>query len=497
MKLKDLRRTHPDLDLETLQTHGDLFAGGAQFRRNVARYLPRHDVEPAAVYKVRCASATYLNYCAPVANYFASYLFTSPLVVRGETESGGEPDPFYAAFKEDCDGTGTDLDAFLRARFVEALVAQRAYWRVEFPAPGDAPPADKAAWEAAGLGRARLVAVPAANVTHWKREPDGAFAWVVEHDRRCELADFAAPEETVTESWTRWDADGSATRWEVSYPKSKPPTANDVIPEVDAPHNPTGRIPLVELSLPRELWVLNLLADPQLELFRKRAALSWSIDRVCYAMPVLFTNSKKRPSAMGAGYFLQLGADDRLEFPAPPTAPFATIEANVAALKDEAFRIAHQMAQGVSNNAAAVGRSAGSKQADNAATEIVLQAYGARVREPAEHTHALLAAGRGEAIAWDVGGMNSFTAADAAALAESALVLDPLRIPSATFKREQLTRVALAQVPDADAETKAAIRAEIKAGVTAEDVAARPPPATVAASGDPSAEPAPAQEPNP
>ncbi len=471
MKLSQLRRTHPDFDRETLQTHADLFAGGAQFHRNVARYLPRHDVEPLEVYQRRCAAATYLNYVAPIVQYFASYLFTTSPVMKGEHEGGGEPDAFYAELKEDCDGVGTDLDAFLRARFVDALVAQRAFWRVEFPAPGADAPADRAAWETEGLGRGRLVHVPAASVVHWKRDARGAFEWVVEYERRCELLDWTDADETVTETWTRWRADGSADRWQLAYPKSDPPPPERDVPAAEPPHNPVGAIPLVELALPRELWVLNLLAAPQLELFRKRAALSWAIDRVCYAMPVLYTAAKKRPAMMGAGYFLQLGEKDKLDFPAPPVAPFAVIETNIEKLKDEAFRVAHQMAQGVNNNAAAVGRTADSKAADADVTEIVLQAYGARVCEAVERTLQLLSAGRGDPVDWDVSGMSSFRSADAAALAETALTLDPLHIPSKTFQREMLTRTALAQLPDADEDTRQKIRKEIEAGVTDESVA--------------------------
>jgi hypothetical protein len=142
------------------------------------------------------------------------------------------------------------------------------------------------------------------------------------------------------------------------------------------------------------------------------------------------------------------------------------------------------MAMGVENNAAAVGRSALSKQSDNAATEIVLAALGARVRDPVERTLDLIAKGRGEALAWHVGGMSDYRLPDPQGVTDAAVATEPLRIPSRTFRVELLTRVALAQLPDADEDTKVAVRDEIAKGVNMDDVLAPPlPPVGLAPDG--------------
>lgn len=471
MKIAQLRRRHSEYDEDTLVLYSDLVAGGAQFRKNVSRYLPQHDVEPNAIYQRRCAAAHYLGYCARIVNFFASWLFTCPITI---TSDPPETAPFWGEFKEDVDGEGTDLDDFLRARFAEALVSRRSFVRVEFPDPRGAQPSSVSEFDALGLGRAVLVPVPARNVTHWKRDARGAWEWVLEYEKRCELLDLDAAAETVTETWTQWRADGTARRWQIEYPaeRGKGPTENTAVPEIDPPHNPTGGIPLIAIELPVELWVMNHLASPQLEHFRMRNANSWAIQRVCYATPVLKVAHPKKLPVLGRGYYLTLGLNDSLEYPAPPSAPFQVVEDNAAKLVEELHRVADQMASGISNNAAAVGRSGESKAADTQATSVVLTAYGSFVREFAQKLHRTVQAGRPQAErdkTWTAGGMDRYDTSDAKSVAEDALSADPLQIPSATYRREVLKKVALSQLADADESIKAKIRKEIDAGVHDEE----------------------------
>ncbi len=468
MKLSDLRRTHPLYDLDTLTTYGDLFAGGAQFRRNVTRYLPQHDHEETTSYMRRLSSAHYLNYVSSICNYFASWLWTRKPSVKID---GAHPTEFYEKFQSDCDDRGTDIDAFVRDRFVDALVSRRSYWRVEFPDPieGTAAVDSRAVYEDAGTGRACVVQIPTKNIVHWKRDKRGAFVWVVEHTLVEELAEFDATDATTAETWTLWRADGDHKRWQVEYAAGKKPPANTIVPEIDPPYDPTRTIPIVELELPVELWVLNLLADAQLELFRKRNALSWAMDRTCYAVAVLKAKGNKPLGKMGAGRYLRLQPDDDLSWPAPPSTPFDVIGAYCATLKDELHRVASQMAQGVDNNAAAVGRSAESKATDNSATEIVLEAFGGYVREAIERTFDLIALGRQEPETFtvDVQGCDHYHVADLDTLTENAVAGELLKIPSTTLKIEVFKRIARGFLPGADEAKLAEVDAQIEAGVTA------------------------------
>lgn len=474
MKYSQLSRVHPEARLDVLRRYEDLFEGGESFRARVADYLPRHDVEPPAVYKRRCEQSHYLNYCARIVRWFAAALFSCPPTPTSKPDTS---DLFWSEFKEDADGRGTDLDVVMREAFVRALVGGRSWVRVEFPEPGEEPLASLADAERAGLRRARLVSVPTASVRHWRRLPDGSLAWVLEHTRDEALSDLDEAEEVI-ETWTQWYADGSARRWQTRYSPKSRPSASDDVPEIAPPRSPCGAIPLVELCLPPELHLLAHVAEPQLEHFRKRNALSWAIDRTCYAMPVLYLKNGSKPPTMGPGYYLKLAVNEKMDWPAPPAAPFEVVQGVARELVQEIHRVVEQMALAVDNNAAAaVGRSGESKAADGLATQVVLPAFGERVREALEKILDLVARGRGDGdLVWSVGGMNRYDLADASALTDMALASDPLGIPSVTYRRELFKAVTRAQLPHLDEDTRKAIDSEIDNGVFDEDVARTPTP---------------------
>lgn len=474
MKLKQLRRCHPDYSRSLLQMHSDLFAGGEQFQKHIRHYLLRNDVEPENVYVRRCTQANYLNYCAPIINFFASYLFTCPMRLNAldNNDRPTEADPFYAAFKKNCDSTGTDFDQFLREQIVQSMIHLSSWCKVQFAIPTNAPSTIRE-WEQSGSGEARVVAVPTEHITNWRKDEAGNFEWLVEHSCKQELVHFEDEQLTNVETWTLWRADGSASCWELRWlDGTEKPNAETDVPEIDPPHNPTGVIPFIDLTLPRELWVMNLLAQGQLEHFRKHNALSWAIDRTCYAMPWFFLKDRKRPPAMGTGYYGILGTDEKIEWPAPPSVPFEQVSKYTTKQREELYRITHQMAAAVDNNAAAVGRSGESKQADNSATTIVLQAIGRHARECAERILNLLALGRGESegLRWSVGGMDQFNISDNQLLVDVAVKTNSLGIPSVTFKRELYKRIALSQLPDIDEGTRQAIGQEIDRNIAEGDI---------------------------
>jgi hypothetical protein len=130
-------------------------------------------------------------------------------------------------------------------------------------------------------------------------------------------------------------------------------------------------------------------------------------------MPYFFLRNPKQPPVQGSGYYGILGADDRVEWPAPSDVSYDVLERRIAALKDEIHRVAVQMSRGVDNNAAAVGRSGESKQADDSATEIVLEAYGRPVKDAYEETFEMISFARDDDTEWSVAGMDSYDVADA------------------------------------------------------------------------------------
>ena len=169
MKLSLLRRTHADYQPEVLQLHDDLFVGGAQIRERMTTYIPRHDVEPLAIYRRRVKAATYLNYCAPIVNGFASALLASPPTVR---MADGEDPPEWSLRLKERATPRHDLETFARGQLVEALVHGRAWWRVSAPERPDALTLAEFERE---YEEVEFCPVPVEHVTHWAQDDDGRF----------------------------------------------------------------------------------------------------------------------------------------------------------------------------------------------------------------------------------------------------------------------------------------------------------------------------------
>ena len=98
---------------------------------------------------------------------------------------------------------------------------------------------------------------------------------------------------------------------------------------------------------------------------------------------------------------------------------------------------------------------------------IVLEAYGAIVRDLCERVYDVIAEARGEDIDWKVHGLDKFDVIDRAAVLAEAASLALVSIPSTTFKAHWQTKVALALLGNVTPEMQAAIEGEIEAGVEA------------------------------
>ena len=463
MKLALLERKHAHYDRETIERYRLLFEGGRAIRARMHEFIQRNDVEPEAVYRRRVRAATYINYAAPIVNALASWLFTGPFGVRAnEVESDDLPE-WAGALRDRATGT-QDIAAFLGRRVADALVAGRSFWKVE---AAEAPPGITVAdWRRQGLDKLQLCDVPAARVPHWHRDDEGRFRWLLEREECVELESFDAEERRVIE-WTLWSASAPPRRWRLVVDPTKPTTPETDVPEVSDPELPQRPgVPFVSLDLPVELWMLNLVADPLVEITRKRNALSWAIDRVCYAMAVLYSSARKPINAMGAGYYLQLGKDDKLEYPAPPSTPFDVIESHVSKLKDELYRVVQQMAAGVDNNAASVGRSGESKTADAQSTQIVLIKLGALVRDALEQTFNLAAELLGQPERFSAYGLDRFNLESVGSLVEIVAGVSLAGVESRTLRSELHKQLASRALPHAPASVIAKISSEIDATPT-------------------------------
>ena len=466
MKLATLDTKHPCYDADRWCQLDALAKGGKDFKALIGTFLPQNPVEPDDVYYQRRQQAHYRSYMGSIINLYVSWLFAAKFNVKAYKRDTEEPiqeiSAFYGRFQEDI-GNETQLASFLEERFRTALTMQQSHWLIQLPSNNGEEPKDAAEYEARGLGNASLTAIERHEVFDFEEDNKGQLNWIILHTCFDVRESWADDRNMTVETWRVYDREYVYT-YQLRYKKGeRPKDPNFDVPQVGEPAaHGFKRVPIVRMRLPKELTIGEAVFDTQLEHFRLDNALSWLIRRTCYAQPVFNVEDGENPPRMGAGYAIVIGKEDKMGWTSPPTAPFDILQNSVDSKRDEIYRIVHQMAQGVDNNAETVGRSAESKEIDAAATRIMLGAYGELVSAPIEETYEMISEARGEAdYEWSVEGFSGYDTATVASLLGNAGLARSLGIPSQTFHKELCTKVALALHPEADQRVKDTIRKEI------------------------------------
>ncbi len=467
----DLNALHPSTDPAYRDELEALYEGGKKLKKLYPTLLPRRERERQQRYDLRLKEAQYRNYLGPIIDYFKSMLFVSRPVLKakadGDTEATSDPGPYWTALREDCDRGGTDIDALFGQVLTDAMVTRTGWIRLHEPT-GEVP-ADRATFEKLGLGDVWLERLDSCHVLDWDIGDDGRLAWAIVHSIETPRVGISSGRNTVVETWYFLTREAVET-YRIAYEKDKKPKPEDTVPQIGSPvPHRFGAVPLVCLDLPPALWVGNRLSSPQLAHFRKLNAQAWSLAATCYALREYFVGSPEdfEKQISGPGYEVVLHREDKAQWSSPDGGHFAALDTEIKAEKDEIFRIANQMALGVENNAAAVGRSAESKASDAENTRVVLVAFSRQVKECIEYTLDLISNSRGDKLEWSVEGLDDFSSLDITAFLEQLkLVSETGGIPSRTFEIHSKTRTAEALLPDLDEETKTKIRAEIEANAT-------------------------------
>jgi hypothetical protein len=475
----------------------DLYRGGYTIAKNPQRYLPRMVAENEHRYQERIKSAGYLSYLGQVVDYFTASLFAQELTVKPAMDAddadtpGTMPDPScYGAFEGDADLRGNPFSHLLREAFTEAILKKRAVIAVDFPRIDDAP-ATRADEQAIGADRPYAVNVSIEQLIDWEEDDRGGFVWAILQRK---YVTRPSPSETrglVVEDfkvWTRTDGVVSWSLYRVEYAPEKPPQDKDVIACVDSGVTSFGRIPLIVLEVPDGLWVGNKIGTLAKEHYQRRTSLVSAENRSLVAIPVaklgsemsaigaaLPSEAQQNPNrghdpvtAFKAAGFMTIGKDDSIEFVEPIGAAYTIVDKQLETLKDEMFRVVHQMAASVGNKAGAMGRSGHSKQMDRAAEAIVLGAYGSIVRAFAKKIYETISEARSERVVWNTYGLDEYESEDRETLMAEAMQVDSVSIPSKTFKKTYKTQLAVKLITNASPETMDTIRQEIEEGVESE-----------------------------
>jgi hypothetical protein len=394
-------RRHPEHHARYWRKLRALYRGGRDVlcAETITEILARNNNESDQVYAWRCAQAFYLNYCSEIIDHIAAGLAgDSPRVTR-EGDQATEDDPIvrWAQDVSPADAElETDLDALIKAIALEALQVRTAWVLL------DRPPADPALGEPQSLGEAERAGltrcctrvVPAEEVLHWEIDPvSRRLRWALVGTVDVTYPEFYGPP-TIIETFTRYEAE-TFTQWSVSYLAGSPPKPQDQVARiVDAAEHGFERVPLRRFELPAGLWAMDKLESVARAIFNKWNLLDIAERRSL--LPVLYeflgaemasmkttvSVAQKDPSrpfrtARSASTVQVRGKDDRAEFVGPDSGPFTHVRDSIGTLRDEAHRVLYQMALATDpQSAAAVGRSAESKQEDNASTSVILKAIG-------------------------------------------------------------------------------------------------------------------------
>jgi len=460
-----LNQRHPSYDAALWCRLRDLYEGGDRLMGRVAEYLPRRPKEPPPLWKDRQGRAVYTNYLGSIIDFFVAWLFSSPPEFTAEPDA---PDWYPEVFFRDADRGGSDFASMLREVITDALITRTGYLLVDMPPMPMEQPRSRAEETDLGLDRAYLVQHPASAVLDWELDERGRYAWAVIHTTHRRRAGLEGQRDKLTHRWTYWDQESYRVfEAEVKLEDGVPEELRD---EDDAkevrggPHS-FGEVPLVALELPAALWAANKLESQARAHLRAESGEDWALEQGAYEMPVLFTNTPAEDITVGEGYFLRLGPEDKVEMVGHSGKAFEALRQRQVALRQEMYRVVHQMALSVDQSASQMRASGESKRWDASSTEVVLGRLGEAVIETAKRVLDLVAKGRKEQLSWTVQGFDTFDVESLEATVGAANLVHLLDIPSPTFRREHLKRVALRAVDDAPPDVKAAIKREIDEAV--------------------------------
>lgn len=463
--IEQLNAKHSSYDAIEAGDLWSLYVGGKEIEKRYSKFLPISHREPPAIYRARLAHAEYRPYLGAVIKYFSDALFTSK--PSAEALANGEPvvdlNKYWAELKEDCTGSGLDLDGFFKQRMIEAMVKGKFWVVVSQPDDGLGQAQSLLEHEQRGLGDCYLRNLDYDSVYDWEVDEKNNLEWVICHDSKTIRKNIDSKRDWVIETWTRYSKETIDT-YRIEYNLSNPPSPETGVPLISSVDHSFGVCPIVCVELPEGYHTAAYLKSSQLSNFRAVSNQNWSIAATCYAQPIVKVNDAEEYAGMMMmpGHGIIIKPDEDFSWDAPPRDHFRAADTQIVATKDEIYRLSFQMANGVENNVAAVGRTAESKIADAQSTRIALTSYGRIVKEAIERVYDIISSVRGETYKWNIAGLDDFAGIDTAALLAMGLSLKELGgIHSVTWNTKFEQKLAEALMPDNDETTKAKTKQEI------------------------------------
>lgn len=482
VKKKHLLQVNPRYDLETWSDYDALYSGGKKIKERVekGRLLYKRAYELDAYWTERKERLHYFNYFGSIVDYYGAYTFVLQPEFRLE-DAETMPEFYEDEFLKDSDRQGTDFADFLKAQLTTALVQGRAYTLIDKPMPifGPGVPASLAEQEAAGDLRSYLVKIDPRQIIDWEEDDTGNLQWVLRYSLSSRRESPQQSRGDITHTWTWYDRMGFM-RWSLAVPRDKKladlPDDHPIPMIAEGPHATPGMLPVVRMNIPEGLWVGAKAGDIQIAHLNKRSAADWSHYTSLFRMPWLKTDGPTTKDdgedvhgvTWGPGYYLSLGPNDEVGFLEPSGAIDAVAAADTLVIKDEMYRVNHQMALSVTD-ASQTSAPAEGKRRDSHSTTIVLKALGKAVREYSDKLLHSVGVSRAEEHGWATQGMDKFDIDSLPQMLEDTITVQAISIPSPTFQKELKKRIALRVLDGIEPAMQKTIVDEIEKGVDEQD----------------------------
>ena len=319
MELGERHRVHRD-NLKRWTYLRDHYQGGLGYAHK--GYLSRHERESDRNFRRRLAESRYINFCKPINNLFAAYLWRrKPL--RSLPEA-------LTPLAEDVDRFGTDVNAFMRSVTTAAGVEGHGFILVDAPAAPAA--ASKAHAEKMGM-RPYFVHLLPQQVLDWEFElvdPTrfGQLNYAV-------LADPASEHGRI--GWRVWRPD----YWEI-YRVDTDGRKSELVAEGE---NPLGTVPLICVyNLKTGLFVgestIEDIAPLNHVLYQKTSILDEAEYWAGFPQLVIFTDEEVAEIELSQSRALQFRPGDEARFIEHSGTAVESLRTSINELKQNIFRIA-------------------------------------------------------------------------------------------------------------------------------------------------------------
>ncbi len=452
----DFEHKHYRSHQRTWQMYRDLYAGGQHLKNRADHYLLRRQKEPLDVYAERLHRAFYQNYIGSIIDWYSATLFRR-LPSFQFTNGLASGQAFLSAFAEDCDARGTKLANFFQDVLTDALIAGHSHLLIDFP-KAERPAVNRAEEDETGTSRAYLVHYRAEDLINWSTDSRGEYDWIVLRQKTVRQPSFDSTELTEETTWFYFDRE----RFRTYRRATREGQGGGLIELIDEGFHSMARlrrVPLITLSLPEGLWLMNKSAHLQLEHFNKSNALGWAITMGLFAMPVIYSD-REWNQIVGESYYVQLGPQDKFGWTEPEGKVYQIAASNLETLKEEIYRVCY-LSQASGEVTGGHAQSAVSKQLDFTITNEVLRRYGSLLKDCMRRVLTAVSDARQDGVTVSVTGLDEVDITDLGTELRDAATLLQIGVPSESLRQQIYERLAFKYLNDARQDLKDQIAREI------------------------------------